>query len=187
MGLVDEIEPFQISHDIDTIYCTQTSEKYSLFDLMKERVWFPAKGKAGGGVTFGPPHERVGWRHSRSPNVGDVELARFGGRIEELEIKPWESLFDTVKVIEGYQKTRKIGFEWKPVMSLAGNEKFPCQHNVGVLDLDVKGEYETKETEPTRIKVLQAILACWAPGVAIHVQARLPCFVPRGRQQRRIV
>ena len=162
-GLADTVKPFRAEHDTDAIHFTETKDHYTVMDLMMEKVWFPAKGKVGGGVTFGPYDNQGAWRHSRGPNVGGIKLARFGGRIAHIEFYPWDTFPGITNTIQWYRDNRKIGHEWEPVMSLAGDEEYPCPHNIGVVDMDISTGIEDDQTEPLRLKVLDAILSADMP------------------------
>ena len=125
----------------------------TLGDLWSAPVFFAGAGTAQEGkhaATWTMGGAAQTFRHSRSPEMGGVRLARFGGEIEHergnrlyrVQVHPWASFADIETLIANTTQLHKENR--RPCLSLAGDDECPNPLALAVIDADYHAESDTE-------------------------------------------
>ena len=126
--------------DYESLPATPAAGPVTLEDWFAARVWFVGAGTRGSGKHAATwQHNGATWtcRHSKQPEDGGLQLARFGGRLPDgQQVQPWAS-FETIEtLIAETPELRET--ERRPCVSFAGDDDTRSPLPVGCIDADFK-------------------------------------------------
>ena len=112
----------------------------TLEDWFAAPVWFVGAGNRGSGkhgATWQHNGETWTYRHSKKPEEGGVQLARFGGRLPEGEqVQPWAS-FEAIEALIAENPELRESAR-RPCVAFSGDVDTPHPLPIGCVDADFK-------------------------------------------------